>query len=957
MLNYINELKNKLELVKSKLNTEENEIKKVEFNVEIINLENKINFCVDLIINKINKEEILNLANIHILPQKLNNALEETNNYNEILIAENIKKLEEQKVVVQKIINSILDKHPNIDNEEFKETKEYKDLESFRNNLLELDGYIEDENKKKKIFVEYLDVEDKLVLVSKILEKNKDEEKDQELLQEAINYKPRFDLLCNASYPLLDKFKALTENKNDTLAIYLLENKEIIERLTVVSAKDTVSDHYNNVVTKIENKLGKKRVNDFIYAAKEKGISDIINPQMGQFRDRKVYYNKDNHKRFIDSINEIQSSKETKDKIKKLLKKLDSLEILDESANASESPYKEYGFIIFIKARNAFVDAMNEEPADEEKIRRTLENLKNEENKINEIYQVIKEELGDEYETMPSNVDSYRQTLVPPCFKDNLVINAKFNSLFIMLTFIKEKNLNIDNFVDYPVELARLSLNDHIEKNNIDNILKGKTKTEAILYLTKNNLKLEDMVKYSRSFELIYKSEKNPEYQIENEITSVSFSAYGSDVNRVIIMGSDYFNCNQIETLQNIFMAKEDEFGKIPYLDCHVTRLGIQTDTKTNLALDEKETVVDKIKADKNIENTFYEAINTLKEFVKEKGIPKSINYNSMDANKMLESVQILAAKIIVTLDLKYKTSQEGYTDKFIEDLHTIIEDYKKIEDLQGINFRVNKNNKHKMIDIVNDRYKLIKDYEKTMIDEQNVKEDRFIQEFTRINKEIDLLDKQVDKISKKLGKGETNQAIEDIAALQQSKFIELRKLQNDRIKELKEDVRNGKISKYYFDLRTEQVLLLENIKDRPAMFMCDDKNYKNFKTYIKEVKKINIKDLSSNELHLEENKYNLLIQKSLEDKRLYLINNVFADEKLSMRKSINYNKFEEINIIDNVNEMKELSIELIESNQRLEQASLEDKLRVDIIEEKEIIISDEVVIKENNDLEIEKIQ
>ena len=38
-----------------------------------------------------------------------------------------------------------------------------------------------------------------------------------------------------------------------------------------------------------------------------------------------------------------------------------------------------------------------------------------------------------------------------------------------------------------------------------------------------------------------------------------------------------------------------------------------------------------------------------------------------------------------------------------------------------------------------------------------------------------------------------------------------------------------------------------------------------------------------------------------------------------------------------------------------LEQASLEDKLRVDIIEENEEIISDEVVIKENNDLEIKK--
>jgi hypothetical protein len=244
------------------------------------------------------------------------------------------------------------------------------------------------------------------------------------------------------------------------------------------------------------------------------------------------------------------------------------------------------------------------------------------------------------------------------------------------------------------------------------------------------------------------------------------------------------------------------------------------------------------------------------------------------------------------------------------------------------------------------------------MNDEQNIKENRFIQEFERINREIDVLDKQVDKISKRLGKGETNKAIEDIAAEQQKKFIELRQLQNNRVKELKEDVKNGKISKFYFDKRTEQVLLLDNVKDKPAMFMCDDKNYKNFKTYAKEVKKINIKDLSSDKLRLEETQYNLLIQKSLEDKRLYLINNIFADHGLSMRKSINYNKYEEINIKDNINEMKVISDELIISNQKIknEQELSQNKVRVNIIEESEINISEKVVEEENNDLIIQKI-
>ena len=44
----------------------------------------------------------------------------------------------------------------------------------------------------------------------------------------------------------------------------------------------------------------------------------------------------------------------------------------------------------------------------------------------------------------------------------------------------------------------------------------------------------------------------------------------------------------------------------------------------------------------------------------------------------------------------------------------------------------------------------------------------------------------------------------------------------------LKEDLKKGRISKYYFDIRAEQVKLLDNIKDIPAMFIHEEAKYKN---------------------------------------------------------------------------------------------------------------------------------
>ena len=829
-------------------------------------------------------------------------------------------------------------------------------LKRYRENIVKLDKHIDETNEKKKTFYDFLSNQDKQELVSILLENNSIDKKTIEsLLETATQYKPKLDFLHNVTYPLDKRIQELTENKNNSLATYLLENKETINRLTAKAQHENIVSIYSTFVTKIEYKMGEERVKNFNESAKRNNVGDIIDEELGQFQGKKICYNNNNYERFTNCINELKISEEVKAKTKKLLKRLDSLEILDNNANASESPYKEYGFIRFITAQKEFISAINENPTNEQKIKSTLENLKKEEAKINIMYKMIQEELGDGYENMPSNVDSFRSTSVPPCFKNNLSINAKFNSLFIMLTVIKEKNLDIDTFVEKPVESASKAYQESFKKVNVDILLKNKTKGEAILFLSQRKTlpNAEDLVKYSRSFELISKNEKNKEYQDTNNLSSIAFTDFNGRLGRAVSIIPDYFTDDYRETLQNIFMAKKDNEGKVSYLDCYVSKNDIQESLLTNVAYDERDTIIEKINADKDIENTFFETIESLKYFATHKKNPKNKDNVTLDTHRMFYAVQEFAGKIILALDLKGKPidQKRGYSEKFVSTLFDIIDDYKEIDDLKNFKFKEYVDRINSMVHIIKNRDTLVKNFEKTMNSEQKIKEDKFITEFERINKEIDRLDEQADKIGEKLGKGQTNEEIEAIAAEQRKKFIELQKLQNNRIKELKEDVKKGKISKFYFEKRSEQVMLLENIKDKPAMFMCEDKNYKDFKTYVNKILNKNIKDFSNDELRKEKENHDLLMKKSEEEKRLFILNSVLHENKLGRSKFINFEKIGEIDINDDVAKMKEISSELLLQNQKIqEQIALMQDNRKSI----EVNFSNNEKIEDDNHIEEE---
>ena len=192
-----------------------------------------------------------------------------------------------------------------------------------RNLLLEIQKIKTKKSEKKKTFYDFLSNQDKQELVSILLENNSIDQKTIEsLLETATQYKPKLDFLHDVTYPLDKRIQELTENKNNSLATYLLENKETINRLTAKAQHENIVSIYSTFVTKIEYKMGEERVKNFNESAKRNNVGDIIDEELGQFQGKKICYNNNNYERFTNCINELKISEEVKAKTKKLLKRL-----------------------------------------------------------------------------------------------------------------------------------------------------------------------------------------------------------------------------------------------------------------------------------------------------------------------------------------------------------------------------------------------------------------------------------------------------------------------------------------------------------------------------------------------------------------------------------------------------------------------------------------------------------
>ena len=199
---------------------------------------------------------------------------------------------------------------------------------------------------------------------------------------------------------------------------------------------------------------------------------------------------------------------------------------------------------------------------------------------------------------------------------------------------------------------------------------------------------------------------------------------------------------------------------------------------------------------------------------------------------------------------------------------------------------------------------------------------------FKEINKKMDELDKRVDKIAKRIGKGETNEEIEAIGMQHRELYNQLLVAQNERIEQLRHEYETGKISKYYYEKRVEQVNTLQNLEQIPPLFEIDEPQYKDFKTYKKHVineimKKIENGEeakMPENDEELKE-EYKRVLDRLECDKLSYLADRVLNDNGIKVLKSLSSeNKFAVSSQLLNINEevYREEYTQYIEHNQKV---------------------------------------
>jgi hypothetical protein len=521
-------------------------------------------------------------------------------------------------------------------------------------------------------------------------------------------------------------------------------------------------------------------------------------------------------------------------------------------------------------------------------------------------------------------------------------------------------------------------------KLHIDNSLQleNKTKTEAIFAIASQTEKISlDTYGYMRIIEFMNAIETDPEKRKHNAVVIAGMQQRFGFIRRTLDIGSEFFQSpsNVSETLQNIILAEKVD-GKINYCECYSREVGrvtenspepeytdVMEDPNNGLAIKDKPTALEKIAKMDFFQEKYYEALAMIKKYDEMlKANPNGIRQVSI--KQMVLATQELCAKYLLTHNIERWNKQaiaEGsdpiVSDDLVEEFMNFIKNPSLESVLSTVNTKGMEN--QALADLVKNKKTLYANKEKTMATFVKTQESAFIKLFKEINKKMDELDKRVDKISKRIGKGETNEEIEAIGMQHRALYNQLLAAQNERIEQLKKEYETGKISKYYYEKRVEQVKTLQNLDQIPPLFEINEPQYKDFKAYKKYVidgimKKIENgekAEMPENDEELKE-EYKGVLDRLECDKLSYLADRVLNDKGIKVLKSLSSeNQFAVSSQLLNINEevYRREYDELVVSNQeivRQQQLAQENQEpnRVDLIVEEVDNQVNNVVVEPN---------
>lgn len=911
---------------------------KVGHKYELDAMKEQLSNAANVLGNAFTREELFELCQ-GIMPLDVQkNIFEQVDAKNEENKRSYTQHLDRLIEIRQKDIETLFKEDSNCDKETSPIFSKYK---SAQEAIKKARQNIEKPNYQKVNIFAYLGPEyyDKYI---KKLADNLDKVKDSKDIEKNIlSYQVVYKSEETLEYPVKDKLDQMMSKMSVSSDTYNLikVNYDFINEITAIESNEGTLGLYD-YVREIESLVEKTNLNIFVEGAKEKGVEDIVYNNANGFRE---FDNYETEKRVCNDDLKLDFSDNIKALYSTLLKEMQNTNMLIDDASIEESKDKEYGFTKFLNAKQKIIATINAEHFDEVEFRANLDDLKSEVEKIENIENLIEQNIGTPFESMTTNVDNYRNIMVPRRFKQNLVHNAQINGLYLSLAFVNATGVSIDEFIRNPTEVVKKAFEAEFNKLHIDNQLKSKDKAEAIFALAGGKrFEAVDVYGYIRALLSFSALESDPEKRKHNAVVIAGISTSFAKKKMVLHAGNTFMDtANVSETLQNILLAKPDKTGVISYADCHSSKVeksneknsefvSKMSDYKTGYSIKDKETAIDKISKIENFQETYYDMMDVIKKYnvalnnPNNKGVQQNIKMNDL-----ITAAQELCAKYLLTHDI----------DELDKSFQRKAMNFIKNPSLEDTLSAVDTNNMENLSleKLVKDKKRLLSKKEKDIKSFVNTQEKAFIKTFKELNKQMDALDKQVDKIASKIGKGETNTEIETIGMSQRKLLNQLMEAQNARIEGLQKEYEKGMISKYYFEKRVEQVKSLQNLDKIPPMFKSDDPKYKNFNTYRKNeleakrnslssVKASNITEQNilgkSNEELLEE--YNAVMKEARREKTIYLSDLVLSDNGIKTLKSLSsVNEFAVKSELIQINEQeyKKESDDLIKENEKIKQA------------------------------------
>ena len=225
-----------------------------------------------------------------------------------------------------------------------------------------------------------------------------------------------------------------------------------------------------------------------------------------------------------------------------------------------EEGNKTYAFRNIMDARYAVKKAL--EAGDFEAIKTASEEYEKHMDAMREVYRVAAEELGEELNGFPDNVDNQRNHEIPIEFKEHYKLNAAINGLYLTMELARDANVSIEELLDDPAKVSLDYIKRDSENYTLEAFAKGRTLGQMFAYVS--NLDPRTVGKHApchlatRPIEALNILSQDPSAKEKNLLAEHMVGALCFEYDNEFKRTLKFFNDDLNKSVVNMFLMGED---------------------------------------------------------------------------------------------------------------------------------------------------------------------------------------------------------------------------------------------------------------------------------------------------------------------------------------------------------------------------------------------------------------